>query len=318
MPGSDTPTVSVIIPCYNSGASIERALDSALSQNCEALELIVVDDGSSDDSAQRVESCSDSRIRLIRQANQGVSAARNRGIEAASGRYLAFLDADDTWSPEFLRLMVEVLENKPDAVLAYCGWQNLGLPGKRGEPFVPADYERPDKLETLFTGCRWPIHAALVRRQAVVSAGGFDQELKNAEDFLLWLNLGARSPIVRVPEVLAFYHFGDGAQASGNRGRAAEHHMRAQLSFLKTNPDLAARLGRRHAHRLIYRELAQRGYECYWSRDLDGARRIFRQVLRAGAARPKDLKYMLPALLPAALHRRLLGQAGRPQEKPAP
>jgi glycosyltransferase involved in cell wall biosynthesis len=270
-------------------------------------ELIAVDDGSSDDTLAWLEAQPDARIRPLTQTNQGVSAARNAGLDAARGRYVAFLDADDTWAPTFVERMLAGLQARPDAVLAYCGWQNVGLPGERSAPFVPPDYENANKAETLFAGCRWPIHAALVRRDAVLAAHGFDLTLKNAEDYALWLRVAVRAPIVRVPEVLAFYHFHDGAQASSNKARAALHHLAAQQRHLAQYPNFHATLGRKRARELMLGELLKRGYACYWKRELAPARQIFRAVMRHGYGTFADWKYMLPAWLPETWHWKLIG-----------
>lgn len=301
------PAISIVMPCFNAAAHLPRSVGSVLAQTFSDWELIAVDDGSSDDTLAWLQAHDDPRIHVLSQANQGVSAARNAGLAAAHGEYVAFLDADDSWAPNFLAAMRAALQTRPDAVLAYCGWQNLGLEGGRGEPFIPPDYENAAKAETLFTGCRWPIHAALAKRDAVVAAGGFDPGLKNAEDFALWLDVGTTAPIARVPEVLAFYHFHGGAQASANRGRAALHHLHAQRRFLARRPDVRAGLGQRHARELMLGELLARGYACYWKRDLGAARQIFRVVMQHGYGTLRDWKYMLPAWLPEAWHRKMIG-----------
>ena len=224
----------------------------------------------------------------------------------ARGKYVAFLDADDTWAPSFLEKLLAALEQRPDAVLAYCGWKNMGPPGPRSEPFIPPDYETPAKRETLLAGCRWPIHAALTKRAAVIAAGGFDPGLKNAEDYALWLEVAATTAIVRVPEVLAHYHFHGGDQASDNRGRAALHLLEAQQAYLARNPDFAVQLGRLRLRDLLYGNLLKQGYETYWKRDLPAARTIFRRAMRSGYGRARDWLYMLPALLPMPIHKSLL------------
>jgi glycosyltransferase involved in cell wall biosynthesis len=302
------PVISIIMPCYNAAAHLSSSVGSVLAQTFGDWELIAVDDGSGDDTLTWLHAQTDTRIRPVSQSNQGVSAARNAGLAAARGPYVAFLDADDTWAPVFLEKMLAALQSRPDAVLAYCGWQNLGLPGGRGEPFVPPDYENDAKAITLFAGCRWPIHAALVKRAAVLAANGFNTALKNAEDYALWLRVATSAPIVRVPEVLAFYHFHGGAQASSNKARSALQHLEAQQRHLAQHPDFHAALGKSRARELMLGELLKRGYACYWKCDLPAAWQIFRQVMRAGYGSRHDLKYLLPALLPLGLYQALIGR----------
>jgi len=300
------PAISIVMPCFNGAAYLPTSVGSVLGQTFADWELIVVDDGSTDASFDWLQRQSDPRLVLVRQANQGVSAARNAGLSRARGDYVAFLDADDTWAPTFLEKMLSALQSQPQAVLAYCGWQNLGLSGGRGQPFVPPDYETPEKRETLFAGCRWPVHAALSQRAAVLTAGGFNAGLKNAEDYALWLEMAGTTPIVRVPEVLAFYHFHGGEQASSNRARAALHLLHAQQQYLARHSDFASQLSRSHQRELLYGGLLRTGFECYWKRDLPAARTVFRRTMKAGYGRPRDWVYMLPSLLPEPLHRALL------------
>lgn len=301
------PTVSIVMPCFNARPHLPASVGSVLAQSSADWELVAVDDGSQDGTLEWLQAQTDPRIRWITQTNQGVSAARNAGIDLARGQFLAFLDADDTWSPEFLQRMLQGLEERPDAVLAYCGWQNVGLPGGRGQPFVPPDYENDTKAETLFAGCRWPIHAVLVKREAVLAAGGFDTSLKNAEDYALWLRVAIQAPIVRVPEVLACYHFHGDGQASTKRARAALQLLQAQERFLAEQPAFLAQLGPKRARELTLGGLLARGYECYWQRDLPAARSLFRVVMKRRHGRLADWKYMLPAWLPERWHRLLIG-----------
>lgn len=300
------PSVSIVMPCFNARRHLPDSVGSVLAQRFEDWELIAIDDGSQDGTLDWLKEQTDSRIRWVTQSNRGVSAARNAGIALARGECLAFLDADDTWDPGFLLQMSQHLQQRPDAVLAYCGWQNIGLSGGKGAPYLPPDYETAEKHERLFSSCLWPIHAALTRREAIVAAGGFDTTLKNAEDYALWLSIAAHEPIVRVPAVLAFYHFHDGAQASAHKARAALHFLQAQTAYLSTHPDFAARLGQSAARTLTLGALLRRGYECYWGNDLDESRVIFRTVMKHGYGTMSDWLYMLPSLLPVRWHRRVL------------
>src|SRR5581483_8159413 len=109
----DKPTISVIIPCFNHAAYLAKAIQSALVQTLPADEIIVVDDGSTDDTA-KVTASSGTRIRYVYQSNAGLSAARNTGIKLATGKYIGFLDADDLWHPDFLTTLVNLLERHPE------------------------------------------------------------------------------------------------------------------------------------------------------------------------------------------------------------
>ena len=306
-----TPAVSVIMPCFNSAQSVAGSAASALGQTMRNLELIVVDNGSSDQTMPIVEAIGDSRVRVLRQPIRGVSAARNMGIEAARSEFIAFLDSDDTWAAECLAKLHAALVARPDAVLAYCGWQNLGLRGGRDAPFVPPDYERSDKIEALLGGCRWPIHAALTRTRAIREAGGFDPRFAYAEDFGLWLRLAAFARVVRVPEVLAFYHHHDGPRATRDLVRAACQLRAVQRDFLRCHPQFGRGLGRRRIRQMVDGELLRRGMESYWARDLDAAHAIFRMVLKAGYLKLAESRYVLPALLPRRAFRALVSRLER-------
>jgi glycosyltransferase involved in cell wall biosynthesis len=312
MTSSRTPAVSIVMPCFNAAEHVARGMRSALMQTLDDVELIVVDDGSTDDTAAIVSAVDDMRVRLIRQPNLGVSAARNAGIRAARAPFLAFLDADDTWAPECLEKLKTALALCPNAVLAYCGWQNVGLAGARGQPFVPPDYETPDKVARILARCPWPIHAALTRTDAIRAAGGFDTRFAYAEDFGLWLRVASAAPIVRVAEVLAYYHHhNEGTRASHDLVRAARQLREVQWDFVAERPQIARALGRAALRDIIEGGVLERGYECYWRRDLESARAIFRLVMRAGYGSARDWAYMLPSLLPLPMHVALLDAASR-------
>ncbi len=301
------------MPCFNALEHLPRSVGNVLGQTLPDWELIAIDDGSTDGTRGWLEQQTDPRIRVLVQANQGVSAARNAGLVLARGEFVAFLDADDTWEPHFLQIMLSTLRASPGAVLAYCGWQNVGLAGGRGQPFVPPDYETNAKLETLFVNCRWPIHAAMTRRNVVLAAGMFDTTLKNSEDYALWLRVAMAGPLVRVPQVLAYYHFHGGPQATSQIARAALQHLQAQRHFLHEQPEFAQRLGIRRIRTLTLGQLLERGYQAYWAGDIPAARSIFRAVMQNAYGGPADWAHMLPCWLPERWHLRLLQwrRAGR-------
>lgn len=287
---------------------------SVIDQSYPEVELIVVDDGSTDDSLDilgRLVTDYPEKIKLLRQSQKGPYVARNHGLNHVSGEYVAFLDADDWWHENFLEKLSAALIDNAEAALAYCGWQNTGLEGPRGEPYLPPDYEKGDKAERfLKTASPWPIHAALVRRQAIDEVGCFQTYLPTCMDYDLWLRIGLAHQIVLVPEVMAFYRHHQGGQIISRQWRQAQNVWIVKKTLAGQCPDLITGLGEEKLRSLIDGGLLRRGYDNYWRRDLISAQRIFRLVLRTGSWGARDLRYLLPALLPEKVYLALISLAG--------
>lgn len=209
--------VSVVVPLYNKAAYISRALDSILAQTFEDFELIVVDDGSTDNGAELIKSYKDTRVRIIWQANAGPGAARNRGIDASRGEYLAFIDADDEWHPRFLDESVRLLqEHSCDVALVTAGftkkpsgktnvteWQDLGI--RSGVYRLSPNMSKPFAAGLL----RYLGHSATVVRQSAIERWGgyFDRyRCTRGEDTWLWLKLFLNEKIAINCQPLAIYH----------------------------------------------------------------------------------------------------------------
>jgi len=312
-----SPKISVVMACHNAAPYVEKAMASVCGQTFPALELIVVDDGSTDISPAIVTemALADGRVRLVRQANQGPYPTRNRGVHDARGEYIAFLDADDWWAPDALEKLYDAFESRSDAVIAYCGWQNVGIEGGRGAPYVPPDYEVDDKVATfLRAAAPWPIHAALIRRDVLDHYGGFDLQLKTCMDYDLWLRIASTHPIVRVPEVLAYYRHHDRGQITSVQWIQARNSWLVKKKFLASHPDCASHIHKKMLVELVDGGLLRRAYDLYWRRDLVSARRVFRQAFVTRAWGFKDLRYIIPALLPERLFLGLVTLVDRNRE----
>lgn len=191
--------VSIVIPCYNQGRYLASAVESALAQTHKDVEVVVVDDGSTDDTAQVMERfVGDPRVTLLRQENRGPSAARNAGVAASKGAFLNFLDADDDITPEKLERQLAVMEADPGIGFAYCDIRYMDEDGaeiKDKKELSVADGRRElsgDIFDQLFTGGFFPPNAPLVRRIAFEEVGGFDPALRGCCDWDLWLRLSGR------------------------------------------------------------------------------------------------------------------------------
>lgn len=197
-----TPTVSVVIPLYNKAPHIARALDSVLAQTVQDFEVVVVDDGSTDSGGQIVASYTDSRIRLIRQENQGVSAARNRGIKEAQSDFLAFLDADDEWSPNHLESLLRLRNLFPEAGAFSTAYFHVqqgrdAFPAKiYGIPDSPWEGLFPDYFLSASMG-ESPVWSSAVAIPSSVfeTVGLFEVGEKMGEDLDMWGRIALRYKI---------------------------------------------------------------------------------------------------------------------------
>lgn len=197
--------VSVVIPCYNQARYVAESVASALTQREPPREVIVVDDGSTDDPAAALAAFG-GRVRLLRQENRGLAGARNRGLRAAGGDYVLFLDSDDLLEPEALGRLRALLEGRPASGLAYCAWRQIDAAGAQvlGEvrPGGHADPLRGLLLRRFF----FFASAALIRRGCIEQLGGFDEGLPWGEDADMWLRIvGAGYGLAYLDEALVRY-----------------------------------------------------------------------------------------------------------------
>ncbi len=206
------PLVSVVIPTYNYGHCVGEAIESALGQTYPAVEVIVVDDGSTDDTPARVAAFGD-RVRSLRQTNQGLSAARNTGIAAARGAVIALLDADDAFHLSKLELQMAYLAAHPDTGLV--GTAAFSAPD-RGWPPLPADPLAACEvtLDEFVIKSRFAPSSAVIPKRCFDTVGLFETSLQSVEDRDMWIRLAARFPTAVMPAVLTWYRLQPGSMST--------------------------------------------------------------------------------------------------------
>jgi glycosyltransferase involved in cell wall biosynthesis len=210
------PLVSVIIPTYNRGWILKEAIDSVLAQDYKDFELIVVDDGSTDNTREILDSYGRDLI-VLRQANRGVSAARNRGIAEAHGRLVAFLDSDDIWLPRKLLRQVDFFNSIPDAVINQTEeiWIRNGVrvnPKNRHRKPSGMIFERSLGL------CLVSPSAVMIQKNLFNAVGVFDENLPACEDYDLWLRISCRYPVHLIDTPLILKRGGHADQLSKATG----------------------------------------------------------------------------------------------------
>lgn len=243
------PRFSIIVPLYNKAPYVRKAIKSVIAQTYRDFELIIVDDGSTDNSANVVKDFIaqiddrfiDDRWTLITQANAGVAAARNRGVKVSNGEYICFLDADDWWEPTFLEEMDKLISEYPDAGI-YASNYIYYKPGKthvalnlsRGYINYPETYAKNLVMPvTSITSC--------MPRKVFDEMGGFPLEIKLGEDFLLWAKTALHYPIAFCEKPLAYYNNDIPASHRATRNlHAPEHHMLFNLASLENEIEHSA------------------------------------------------------------------------------
>jgi len=199
-----SPKVSVIIPTYNRGQFIVQALESVLSQTFHDYEIVVIDDGSKDNTREILKRF-ESKIRPIYQDNQGISKTRNRGIKESFGEYIAFLDSDDYWTSDKLAQQVKILDSKPKVGIVYGRMPIINEQGER-VGMKPAGVSGKNFKELLEVWGDLPTSSIMTRRECFEKAGLFDTSLATMEDIDMWIRIARHYDLFEIEDrILAYY-----------------------------------------------------------------------------------------------------------------
>jgi glycosyltransferase involved in cell wall biosynthesis len=304
------PRVSVIVPVYNGAATIERALASVFNQTFPDFEIVICDDGSTDDTPSVLAEYGD-RIRVVRQPNRGLPAARNAAVAVSRGELLALIDHDDEWLPQKLELAVSAMTADPGAALLYS---DMIVVNEAGEEFrrsqIGPDTAHAPTMDEMLTRI-WPITPSTVvmRRDAFDRAGGFCEQLISAEDIHFWLLMREQGHFIYLPERLVRFTYGQLFPKVLNRdiGPAAIVDLiRARYGH---RADGLVKNFIRHRVRMI----ANAGVVEMSRGNMANARRCFIRVLKYDPRHAKSYLRIARTYLPAKIRRALSGKAARPR-----
>ena len=303
-----SPQFSVIMPLYNKASYVRKAVGSVVEQTFEDWELVVVDDCSTDDSAEIVSQYTDSRIRVIRLTeNGGVSAARNRGVSESTAPLICFLDADDWWEPTFLEEMAGLIERHPDAGIYGTGYYIVKNGRKRVAPIGVAE----GFLEGEINYCQvyaktlcMPLTSISVCMPRTVfnEIGGFPLGIKLGEDFLLWVHTALKHKVVLLNKPLSNYNQDVDITYRGTHHlHAPEHHMLWNLGDLEpleqTNADYKQMVDNLRTYGLwgyhldpqLHKAAATELAKVDWNRQSPKTRRLYRLPVWLARCRQKAL-----------------------------
>ena len=217
-----SPSVAVIIPCYNRESFIRETIDSALSQTYRNIETIVVDDGSTDNSRKILDSYKD-RIRVLEHpggVNRGQSATINLGLRSSKSEYVAILDSDDVWVPHKIERQVHFLERNPEFGLVYCNGSAIDGDGKILYPVYGSDHIEENRPERVLLDCYFNVPSnSLIRRSALDRAGYFDESMRSAQDHDMAIRLAEVTKVAYLEEILWFYRKHADTQSGKYAGR---------------------------------------------------------------------------------------------------
>ncbi len=231
MTRSSSPLVSAVIPTFNRAGMLREAVASVLGQDYDRIELIVVDDGSTDDTPAVLETFG-SAVKALRRENRGVSAARNAGIKAASGDLIAFLDSDDLWLPEKISVQVDFFKRNKDAWI--CQTEEIWI--RNGLRINPKKKHRKRSgliFEPSLHLCLVSPSAVMIRKDLFDRVGMFDETLPACEDYDLWLRIGALYPVFLIDRPLIVKRGGHAGQLSAAPGLDA-YRIRSLVRLLES------------------------------------------------------------------------------------
>lgn len=278
-----TPKVSVVIPSYKTANLIARCLDTVMAQTFQNFEAIVVNDGSPDTAElEKVLAPYMDRIVYIKQENKRCAGARNTAIKNARGEFLAFLDSDDTWCPEHLESQMKQFADDPSLDLVYCNSLLVGDP-ERGGPFMEkCPSNGTATFESLVTEtCQIPISTVVVRKAAILKAGGFDEALPRCDDYDMWVRTafhGAKIGYIR--KLTVHMYIGRPGSMSQEKSKMVESYWKALERFKQVLPlnDQQCAVVDKRALQIRTRYLLEEGKRQLGERHFDRARELFTEA----------------------------------------
>jgi len=308
--------ISAIIPTYNNAEYIEEAINSILAQSHPVDEIIVIDDGSSDntETLTRALKQKTDKLSYTKQGNQGPSAARNHGIELANGDWVAFLDADDRWPKDKIALQIAALQREPSLQLI-AG--DMAETDQRGNVQVESVLAKHQLLELFQRLAGRPLHNALtalvnknfiptgtvlVKRTVLNQAGGFNPDIRFGEDLELWAKIACHHPITCLPERL-MYRRQHGANATQNTGPMLEDLVKVMGSISHYGAEQLKQQGTKPSS-LVASALTALGYWHFSQSNYRQARKVFASSLKEQISK-RALLYAAVCLLPNTIIKRL-------------
>ena len=279
------PKVSIIIPCYNASATIWETLDSLYEQTFKNFEIVIVNDGSTDESASIIECYTNKfnrRLNLITQTNQGQTVAKNVGIRNSSGQFIAFLDSDDIWAPEKLECQAFLMQSNLDMGLSYTNAYKINEMGVKTDTITASPLYRENCFDRLLLRNNIVASSVMIRREMIDQVGFFDESLEACENWDLWIRIARVAPIDFIDTALTFYRI-----HQGNMSKNIDKMRRSRLKIIdkhlplqNNNPHLLEQ--RRNALFFAHMTFAKAHME---NTDLKEARR---ELLKAARMRPTE------------------------------
>jgi glycosyltransferase involved in cell wall biosynthesis len=292
------PLVSVVVPAFNPGRFIVDAIESVLAQTHQGLEIIVVDDASTDGHKELLELYLP-RIRYVRQEHAGSAVARNRGVLLSRGKYIAFLDADDLWVPDKLRKQVDLMEQDADAILIYSDFSKSTTPGQGGESTLELrkHWKAGQEFTSLLRENFIHTSSVLVRKDSLSESGMFDPMLINAQDWDLWIRLARAGKFLFINEVLSHYRVHESQSVSTLKyARNVVYSNGVLMARFQNDADALPLIRAKMAHDIF--KLGRREWR---AGNRKAARKAFWQSVRLNGEVLKSLGYILLCALPAPM-----------------
>ncbi len=286
------PLVSVVIPTFNRAELTVRALQSVLSQTYQSLDVIVVDDASTDNTHDRIKALQKTDPRIVylcHPTNRGAQAARNTGIHAAKGAYIAFLDSDDEWLPEKLQLQMALFSQAGPALgVVYCGIQEISADGKMLDRFAPRfrGSIHPQALSHWVAGT----DTLVIRREFLEKIGGFDERVFSYQEWDLCIQLAKVCEFDFIPECLALYH-------QDALITISKDHLRNAKGYLKLVEKYRSEILNECGRRVLSDHYLTIGRLFYLSGQFDSAKNLFLESLRTNPLQIKALIHFGTSLL---------------------